>query len=63
MGSKTISIPDDVYEDLQDERREGESFGDAIDRLLERRRLADFWGAWDDDTADRARAAIDASRK
>lgn len=62
MGSKTISIPEDVYEKLREERRSEESFGDAIDRLLGRRSLAEFWGAWSDETASRARNAIETGR-
>jgi len=61
MGSKNISIPDGVYEKLREERRADESFGEAIDRLLGRRQLSEFCGAWDGDTADRARAAIETS--
>lgn len=63
MGSKNISIPEDVYEKLREERRADESFGEAIDRLLGRRQLAEFWGTWDEETADRARAAIETSRE
>ncbi len=63
MGAKNISIPEDVYEKLREERREGESFGDAIDRLLGRRPLAEFWGAWSGETAVRAREAIEESRR
>lgn len=62
MGSKNISLPDDVYEKLREERRADESFGEAIDRLLGKRPLGEFWGAWDDETAKRARAAIEQSR-
>lgn len=63
MGSKNISLPDDVYEKLREERHPDESFGEAIDRLLGRRRLAEFWGAWEDGTAEDARDAIAASRE
>jgi predicted CopG family antitoxin len=63
MGSKNISVPDDVYEKLREERRADESFGEAIDRLLGRKRLSECWGAWDDETAADARAAIAASRE
>ncbi|WP_394348660.1 antitoxin VapB family protein [Halovivax sp.] len=63
MGSKNISIPDDVYEKLREERRADESFGEAIDRLLGRRELSEFWGAWSDDTATNAREAIAESRR
>ena len=63
MGSKNISIPEDVYEKLREERRRGESFGEAIDRLLGRRRLSEFWGDWSEDTTTRARDAIDVGRE
>lgn len=46
MGVKTISIRDDIYEKLRNARREGESFSDAIDRLLKRDRadLSKYFG-------------------
>lgn len=62
MASKNISIPDEVYQKLREEKREDESFGDAIDRLLGRRKLDEFWGAWSGETADRARETIRAGR-
>jgi len=62
MGSKNISIPEDVYHKLREERQSDESFGDTIDRLLGGRPLAEFWGTWDETTADRARDAIATSR-
>ena len=47
MGVKTISIRDEIYEKLSSARREGESFSDAIDRLLKRDRadLSKYFGA------------------
>lgn len=63
MGSKTISVPDDVYDKLKEERTDDESFGDTIDRLLGRRPLAEFWGAWSDETAERARETIREGRE
>jgi predicted CopG family antitoxin len=58
MGAKNISIPESVYERLKDQKGDDESFGDAIDRLLDSRPLEEFWGAWDEETADRTREAI-----
>ncbi|WP_049935934.1 antitoxin VapB family protein [Haloplanus natans] len=63
MGSKNISIPEDVYEKLREERRGDESFGETIDRLLGRRPLSEFWGDWSGDTTARARNAIEAGRE
>lgn len=57
MASKNISLPEDVYRQLAEEKRAGESFGDVINRLLRSRPLSTFWGAWSDETADRALAA------
>ena len=54
------NFPEDVYEKLREERGEDKSFGDVIDRLLGRRPLADFYGAWNADTATAARETIDA---
>lgn len=36
MGSKTISVRDEVYERLKSRKREGESFSDLLDRLADR---------------------------
>ena len=48
MGFKTISLSDAVYRRLRAERRSGESFGDAIARLLEAKQppLMKYAGAW-----------------
>jgi predicted CopG family antitoxin len=36
MGTKTISIRDDVYRLLKESKRENESFSDVIERLLKK---------------------------
>jgi predicted CopG family antitoxin len=58
VARKTISIPDEVYERLRAERREEESFGETIDRLLGDRGLSEFWDDWSDETAVEARDAM-----
>lgn len=63
MGSKTISIPDDVYRRLAEEKRAGESFGDVIDRLMKGRPLMEFAGAWSEETAAAAEDAIASGRE
>ncbi|WP_135305998.1 antitoxin VapB family protein [Haloarcula amylovorans] len=35
MGTKTIGVRDDVYERLKARKREGESFTELMDRLLD----------------------------
>jgi predicted CopG family antitoxin len=48
MGFKTISLSDGVYRKLRAERGTGESFSDAIARLLEMKQppLMKYAGAW-----------------
>lgn len=60
MGTKTIGIREEVYERLKARKREGESFTDVVDRLIE-----ESTGGWragfgtlpDDDAAELARVA------
>ncbi|USZ67179.1 antitoxin VapB family protein [Halorussus salilacus] len=59
MGTKNISIRDDVYRKLKDSKQEDESFSDAIDRLMASREgdhpLYDLVGMLDDEDAERLR--------
>jgi predicted CopG family antitoxin len=50
MGTKTISIRDDVYRLLKESKRENESFSDVIERLLKKEKpdLSIFFGALKD---------------
>lgn len=49
MGTKTISIMDDVYETLRVTKRPDESFSDEIRRLASTKgSIMDFAGAWKD---------------
>lgn len=43
MGTKQVRLDDDVYAKIEDLKREGESFSDAIDRLTSDFSLAE-WG-------------------
>lgn len=63
MASKNISVPEPVYDRLREEKKEGESFGDVIDRLIGGEPLDEFWGAWSDETAEKARNAIREGRE
>lgn len=63
MASKNISISEDVYRRLSEEKRKGESFGDVIERLMVSRPLSDFAGAWSEETADLARETLEEGRK
>lgn len=59
MGTKNISIRDDVYRKLRDSKRPDESFSDAIDRLMGSQEgehpLYDLVGLVDDQEAQRIR--------
>ena len=47
MGTKTISITDDVYKELVISKRPEESFSDEIRRLVRRKgKLSDCIGLW-----------------
>ena len=51
MGTKTISIREDVYESLKSMKREEESISDAVERLINKKRganLVDFFGVLKD---------------
>ena len=51
MGTKTISIREDVYETLKSMKREDESISDAVERLITKKKetdLADFFGVLKD---------------
>lgn len=59
MGSKNISVRDDVYRALKEARGEDESFSDVIERLLRSREgehsLYGLVGILDEADADRVR--------
>ena len=51
MGTKTVSIREDVYETLKSMKREDESISDAVERLINKKReanLVDFFGVLKD---------------
>jgi predicted CopG family antitoxin len=66
MGTKTISIMDDVYELLVKNRRDNESFSDVIRRALSKKKdIMKFAGIWKDMPPERIEAmkkAIEMSR-
>ena len=51
MGTKTISIREDLYKNLKSMKREDESFCDVVERLITKKReanLVDFFGVLKD---------------
>lgn len=59
MGSKNISLREEVYRELAEERADDESFSDVIQRLIEMRRgehpLYEIVGVLGDEEATRLR--------
>ncbi len=50
MATKNLAIREEVYKKLSEAKKEGESFSDVIEKLLEKRGdLLSLWGAWSDD--------------
>ena len=50
MATKNLAIREEVYRKLSEVKKEGESFSDVIEKLLEKRGdLLSLWGAWEDD--------------
>ena len=62
MTSKNISITEDVYDMLARLKLEGESFSDAIRRLVGRGKIVECAGLWADITDDELEAIREGSR-
>jgi predicted CopG family antitoxin len=60
MGNKTIRLDDDVYERLRENKRDDETFSEAVERLMGGRSLAELGDVLDDeDRVERMEAAIE----
>lgn len=65
MGTKTIGVKDDVYERLNARKREGESFTELVDRLLDETQ-ADWregFGTLDAAAAEELEHVVETSRE
>ncbi len=60
MGSKTIRLDEDVYERLRAEKREDETFSEAVERLVSRGSLLDLVGLWSSTEGDDVREVLEA---
>jgi len=56
--SHQIRLEDDVYERIKTNKREGESFSDAVERLIGGRSLRDLRDVFDEDQVSEMRDAI-----
>jgi len=64
MGTKTIGITDEVYERLKARKREGESFTELVDRLMDEARpdWRSGFGTMSEDDATELRQIVEESR-
>jgi predicted CopG family antitoxin len=65
MGTKTIGLRDDVYERLKARKREGESFTDLMDRLMDETKpdWRDGFGTLEDEAGDELERIVRESRQ
>jgi predicted CopG family antitoxin len=59
MGTRTIDLDEDVYERLSALKRDGETYSEAVERLLDGPSLLELEGILSDDEADEIRAVLD----
>jgi predicted CopG family antitoxin len=60
MGTKTIRLDDDVYERLRENKRDDETFSEAVERLMGGRSLSELGDVLDnEDRVERMEAAIE----
>ncbi|WP_336134244.1 DUF7557 family protein [Natronomonas amylolytica] len=60
--STSIRVSDDTKEMLERLKREDETFDELLERLAQSEKPINI-GAWSEDQADRAREAVERSRK
>jgi predicted CopG family antitoxin len=63
MGTKTISITDEAYHILKAKKSTTDSFSEAIVKLAGKKKLASFYGALSEESADALEKAILDGRK
>jgi predicted CopG family antitoxin len=57
--SHQVRLEDDVYERIKANKRDDESFSDAVERLIGGRSLRDLRGVFDEDQVNEMRDAIE----
>jgi predicted CopG family antitoxin len=63
MGTKMVRLDDDTYEYIEAQKRSGESFSEAIQRLVEPPSLLKLAGILSDEEANEMREAVEESRE
>jgi predicted CopG family antitoxin len=59
MGTKTIRLDEDVYDRVRAEKRDDETFSEAVDRLIGGPSLLELTGILSPEEADEFREVID----
>lgn len=59
--SQQVRLQDHVYERIQSNKRDDESFSEAVERLIGGRSLRDLRGVFDESEVAKMREAIDAA--
>jgi len=59
MGTKNVRLEEGVYERIKDEKRDGETFSEAVDRLIGGASLLDLVGILSDEEATEMREALE----
>ena len=59
MGSRNVRLDEDVYERVKNEKRDDETFSEAIERLIGCASLLELVGMLSDEKAEAMRAAIE----
>lgn len=59
--SHQVRLEDDVYERIKANKRDDESFSDAVERLIGGQSLRDLRDVFDDDQVNEMREAIEAA--
>jgi predicted CopG family antitoxin len=59
MGTKNVRLDDDVYEQIESEKRDDETFSEAIERLIGGSSLLDLVGILSDEEAEEMRDMLE----
>ena len=59
MGTRNVRLDEDVYERVKNEKRDDETFSEAIERLIGGASLLELVGILSDDDAEAMRKAIE----
>lgn len=59
MGTKNVRLEENVYERIKDEKREDETFSEAVERLIGGSSLLDLVGILSDEEAEEMREVLD----